>query len=267
MNRRIYWCCTKLADWIRGTPKPRAATAREWFAWKRKAKANHPWRFWFAETFLSEAQRFLSWPFDKLRHLKNYINNRWFLRTHSLTAHPRDIEPGSWCDFGNRMLPCLFNELVDFVEVEKAWFFCAWNDEEKKKYGAPQGFLAFGKWRSPEAGLAYLDWASSLKSEDGTELTEQALAAIETKKLYLWWKEERPKRPSPDDASGYSDLFNARLKKGDDEFDLFGRERSEEEEAKIHLAIDATRKIEARYDAEDEKMMIRLIKLRNHLWT
>jgi hypothetical protein len=33
---------------------------------------------------------------------------------------------------GNRFLPCLFNELVDFVEIEQAWHHCVWSDEAKK---------------------------------------------------------------------------------------------------------------------------------------
>lgn len=39
--------------------------------------------------------------------------------------------------------------------------------------------------------------------------TSQAFAAMETVELYKWWKEVRPKRLDPMDASGLSDYYQA----------------------------------------------------------
>ena len=116
-----YWSCTPFADWLRGTKKLGAGTAEQWDDWTTAAQMKHNFRYWLAEEALGHIQDFVTWPVRKLYDIKYYINNRWVSRTHSLTAHPRDIKPGQWQDVGNRFLPCLFNELVDFVEIESAW--------------------------------------------------------------------------------------------------------------------------------------------------
>jgi len=154
--RANYWSCSRFADWLRGTPKLSAGTGKEWRQWRRAAKDAHPIRFWIVEEGLDYAQNFINWPADRFHDIRYYINNRWVSHTHRLTAHPRDIKPGSWCDVGNRFLPCLFNELVDFVEIEQSWHHVLWSDEERKKYEVPwwrRGFLRWRTWRCPEAGL------------------------------------------------------------------------------------------------------------------
>jgi hypothetical protein len=103
---------------------------------------------------------------DKIYAIKYYINNRWVSRTHSLTAHQRDIKPGQWCDVGNRFLPCLFNELVDFVEIELAWWHIVWDEEARKKFKSPwyaTGWFRWRTWRNPECGLANLEWQRNLR--------------------------------------------------------------------------------------------------------
>ena len=273
-----YWSCSKFADWLRGTPKLNAGTGREWRDWKRAAKESHPIRYWIVEEGLDYLQDFVTWPERKLNDIRYYINNRWVSRTNSLTAHPKDIRPGQWCDVGNRFLPCLFNELVDFVEIEQAWHYVAWNSEEQKKYSVPwyrRGWLRWRTWRCPEAGLEYLRWASGLKIDDSMgvqpgeegygEPTYQAKAAKEILELYTWWKEVYPKRPDVHDASGWTAYCEMRRGKGYDFLDLEDKTPEEAEQCKI--ALDKTREIEESYEKEDEEMMIRLIKIRQSLWT
>jgi hypothetical protein len=107
-------------------------TSEEWDNWTTAAQMKHNFRYWLAEEGLSYLQDFVTWPVRKIYDVKYYINNRWVTRTHALTAHPRDIKPGAWCDVGNRFLPCLFNELVDFVETESAWSHIAWGSKEDR---------------------------------------------------------------------------------------------------------------------------------------
>ena len=141
-----YWSCTKFADWIRGTQKLKMGTGQEWDEWNETVEKKHPIRYWIAENALDAIQDFITFPVRKIYDAKYYINNRWVTRTNSLTAHARDIRPGSWCDVGNRFLPCLFNELVDFVEVELAWWHIAWADKDaREKYKTP--FWAHGWFR------------------------------------------------------------------------------------------------------------------------
>lgn len=275
-QRSTYWSCTKFADWVRGTPKPSSETAKGWSSWRKTARATHSFRFWLAEEGLDKIQSFIWWPVDKLYSVKYYINNRWVTKSHQLTAHPSDVKPGQWCDLTSRILYCLFNELVDFVEVEQAWCYIAWDTAAREKFKAPwwsYGWFRWRTWRSPEAGLAYLDWASSLKLDDEWvkdtdpeygKPTNQALAAQEIKALYLWWK-DRPNRPDPYEASGWNAVCDRRRSKDPDDF--LCSDDTDEERAESKSTLDICNDMEAKYEAEDEEMLIRLIKIRNHLWT
>ena len=275
--RSNYWSCSKFADWIRGTNKLSAATSEEWDEWRTTAQMKHNFRYWVAEEALDAVQNFVNYPMDKLNDIRYYINNRFISKSHALTADPRDIRPGSWCDVGNRFLPCLFKELVDFVEVEQAWHYCMWNDEERKKFNVPwyrSGWLRLRTWRCPEAGLEYLKWASTLTNEEfldddkksEAEPTYQANAAKEIIELYTWWTVTYRNRPDPYEASGWTAACEAsRIANG-------GRlSFSAEKDPVIKKASDKAhkllQKIEAAYEKEDEAMMIRLIKIRQSLWT
>jgi len=272
-----YWSCTKFADWIRGTPKLEAGTSDEWEDWRVSAQSAHPIRNWIAEEALDYVQDFVTWPVRKIYDAKYYVNNRWVTRTHSLTAHRNDIRPGNWCDVGNRFLPCLFNELVDFVEIETAWSCVAWGSEEDaKKYNVPfyaKGWFRWRTWRCPQAGLDHLDWAMTLTNEEWlpeeekhkAELTHQAKAAREIKELYTWWKEVYPNRPDPHEASGWTEYCERTRELNDGR--LFGSKTTPELKRLSNKAHKLLQKIEKQYEQEDEAMMIRLIKIRNSLWT
>ncbi len=276
-QRSNYWSCSKFADWVRGKPKLSAGTSDQWHEWENEAKRYHPVRYWIAEEALDAIQNFIWWPVDKIYDVKYYINNRWVTRTHSLTAHPRDIKPGQWQDVGNRFLPCLFNELVDFVEIEQAWSHIAWGSkEDKAKYKAPfwsTGWFRWRTWRCPQAGLDHLDWAMTLTNTDWCgpdhpeygKPTGQAIRAKEIKELYIWWKEVYPKRPDPHDASGWSDYCEAKRVLNDGR--LFGGKDTPELKKQGDKALKLSQKIEKQYEKEDTEMMIRLIKARDSLWT
>lgn len=274
--RSNYWSCSKFADWVRGTPKLKAATSDGWHEWEVEAKRYNPVRYWIAEEALDAIQNFIWWPIDRIYDVKYYINNRWVTRTHSLTAHPRDIKPGQWQDVGNRFLPCLFNELVDFVEIETAWSHIAWNEAERGKYKVPfwaYGWFRWRTWRCPQAGLDHLDWAMTLTNEEWleegekhkVEPTGQAIRAREIKELYLWWTTVYPNRPDPYEASGWSAYCDA--KRDLNEGKLFGSKETAELRKQGDKALKLSHKIEQQYAKEDEAMMIRLIKARDSLWT
>ena len=283
--RKNYWSCSPFADWLRGTPKPGAQTGLGWAQWRKASKEKNPIRYWMAEEGLDYIQSFLWWPIDRVYSVKYYINNRWVTRTHCLTAHPRDLPRGEWRDVGNRFLPCLFNELVDFVEIELAWANFRWDEQARQKHKVPwwaNGWWRIRIYRNPAAGLDYLDWSSKLvKNEDWGlnpgdpeygEPTHQALGAIETLALYKWWKEVYPNRPDPHDISGWTShckLIRDRARsEGFDEFTMMGSEyNTEEEDQRSTKALDLSNKIEEEYKQEDEAMMVRLIKIRDYLWT
>jgi len=276
--RSHYWTCSKFADWVRGTPKGGAKTSDGWNEWQDEAKKYNAIRYWLAEEGLDYAQKIVFWIPDTLYSIKYYINNRWVTRTHSLTAHARDIKPGTWSDVGHRFLPCLFNELQDFVEVELAWWHIAWNSEDRSKYNVPfwaTGWFRWRSWRCPQAGLDNLDWQRQLTwdqefpdQELGDKVskpTPQAIKAQEILDLYNWWIQTYRNRPDPHEASGWSAYCDATRDLNDGR--LFGSKKTPELEKMSKVAMKKLHKIEADYEKEDEAMMIRLIKVRHGLWT
>lgn len=277
--RTHYWTCSKFADWVRGTPKLAAGTSEEWDNWHTLAGQSRL-RYWLAEEGLDILQKIVFWPTDKIYSMKYYINNRWVSKTHALTAHPRDIKPGTWHDVGNRFLPCLFNELQDFVEVELAWWHLAWNEEGRAKYKAPWwrfGWWNLRMWRCPQAGLDNLEWQRNLKYDNeypGMDVEEkhkgkptpQAVNAQEILDLYTWWTQTYRNRPEPMEASGWSAYCEAeRLANGGRL--RFNGDKSPELAKMSKAAMKKLQKIEDDYEKEDEQMMIRLIKVRQGLWT
>jgi hypothetical protein len=279
MSRPHYWSCSKFADWVRGTPKLKAGTSEQWNEWDRKAQGYSRVRYWLAEEGLDYVSNVVYFIPDKLYDLKYYINNRFVTRTNALTAHPRDIRPGHWCDVGNRFLPCLFNELVDFVEIELAWWHIAWSDkDEKEKYKAPfwaTGWFRWRTWRCPQAGLDNLEWQRQLRwTEDEVgadhkglgELTPQAVKAQEILDLYTWWTTTYRNRPDPYEASGWTAACEAQREANGGKLSWGIPKNSilKKQSDKAHKLL---QKIEADYEKEDEEMMIRLIKVRHGLWT
>lgn len=275
-----YWSCSKLADAIRGTAKPNWATCEEWDYWDAKAKESHPFRYWFVETGLDAIQKFVRWPIDTIYDIKYYCLNRWVTNTHQLTASAKDIKRGEWCDVGYRFLPCLFNELVDFVEVEIASHQLLWLDEEEsKKYKPPfwsTGFFKTRTWRSAELGMNHLKWASELTydsdmgfdetHENYGKPTPQALGAMEIIALYIWWKFTYPARQDAEIISGLHDYHEARSAENGGRLN-FSSSKTPEERAHLKMLLAENERIEQMYRDEDTEMMIRLIKVRDSLWT
>jgi hypothetical protein len=277
--RNHYWTCSKFADWVRGTKKLSAGTSEEWDEWTTTAQMRHNFRYWLAEEGLDILQRIVYWPTDKLYSIKYYVNNRFITRTHALTASARDIKPGEWRDVGNRFLPCLFNELVDFVELELAWWHLAWSPEERPKYNMPWwavGWWRVRTWRCPQAGLDNLEWQRNLRHsvDDGWKEgdpnigkpTPQAVKAQEILDLYTWWTTTYRNRPDAYDASGWTAACEAqRLANGGKiSWNTPKDPVLKKAQDKAHKLL---QKIEADYEKEDEAMMIRLIKVRHGLWT
>lgn len=236
--RSRYWCSSRLADWIRGTAKPKAASLEDWEAWEVAAKAAHPFRFRLAETALDAIQNAVYWPIDAWRAIRWYCRNRFIDKTHYLRT---GLAPGCYHDFETRLLHGMFEALVDFVEKELA--------SKQAAYAENRNF----RGRSRALGMARLEWEASLKldascgvGEDDKEFgqpTNQAIAAVETRALYEWWKDTRPNRKDP-----YEEFS-----------ELSAREFAREHGAAAYQA-------ERDFAKEDEAMMIRLVKLREGLW-
>ena len=259
-----YWSCTKFADWIRGTSKIPSGTEKEWRVWENIAKQKRT-RYWLAEEGLDYLQNIIYWSKNHLRKVRHYIVNRWIFKTHALTS---SLKRGQWYEFDTRLMNSTFDSLVDFVEIELAWFHMACSGEDYKKYKAPwyHAICFFKTSRNPESGLDYLKWAVSLRHNedwinksdpDFGKPTNQALAAQETIALYKWWKEVRPIRQDPMDASGWSeycDKKRAKAHESDLILPVLGEEETEEEKERAHQILALCHKIESAQDDEDTEM-------------
>jgi hypothetical protein len=279
MMRSRYWSHGKFAKWIintfGGVQCLKSGTSEEWSAWRKEAK-KAKFSYWFTEKFLSRLQNIVNWPNDKLTDIRHYLYNRFMSKSHYLRT---GLEPGAYHGVDTRLLHGMFEELVTFIEVEKAWMMVVWNKETAKKYKAPYG-LRWKEWRCPQAGLDHLAWEINLKHDDewvdkGDPIygqpTSQAIAAQAQLELYNWWKTIRPARPDPYDASGWSkycdDMRKKRMVDGDDDILSFLSDRTDEEQAMSKCAATRCEEIEKQYDDEDTNMMCKLVQIRKSLWT
>lgn len=181
--RKNYWSNTKLAEYILGIEKIKCGTAQEWDEWETLAK-QQGYRYWIAEVGLDKLQNIIYFPVDRFYDVKHYIINRFITKTHALTATKTHIKRGSYCELDTRMLNCLFDALVDFVEIECAYFNYYFMDEDKKKLYNIPFYASFFNIRYPQLGIDYLKWSATL-----TELSNhQAEAAKTVLELYYWWK-------------------------------------------------------------------------------
>jgi len=280
--RAHYWSNSKFADWIRrkfGAPtKLKCGTSEEWHEWGRESQAKHGIVHWIADTFLDKLQDFFNWPLDKLDDIRTYCRNRFIDKLHYA---PTRLEAGKWHETDTRMLHANFELLVDFIEVEKA-HMALWSDSSKPRpWWRKFRLTSWAPFRSKELGMEYLQWEASLaKNEDWVskddptygQPTPQAEAAKEQIALYTWWKEVRPARPDPMDASGltahYEQRRNDAKAEGDESmWAIFNRDKSDDDRANWKEMSDKCHALEQQYDDEDTEMLIRLIKIRHHLWT
>ena len=275
-----YWTCSRFADWLRGSPKPGAATSEGWDAWYAEAEAKYPVRYWIAEEGLHKLQDFVTWPTRKISDIRNYVTNRYVSKTHALTS---TLAVGQWYEFETRVLYCMFGALANYIEIEEAWSYVCWGDDERKaKYKSTRRFW-WNEWRCPEAGVDRLKWAASLvndkdmgvaeDSPDYGKPTNQALHAQEILDLYTWWTVTRPARPDPWEVSGWNALHAAR----NAELGFNGNTKSKRRALRSKRTPEYKKesancfalmgKIEAKYEKEDDQMLIRLIKARKGMWT
>jgi hypothetical protein len=248
-NRIHHWSCSKFADLIRGQKKPYALEWGKWDEWDKEQKKIRPWRFWLSDTVLPKIQNIVYFPYDAYNTVKTYIRNRYFDKIHYLKT---GLKPGGYYDFDTRILHGLFNELVDFVEIELS-HLSKWSTNKKYK---------FKNGRCIEAAYDYFDWSTNLKYDEsyGTSkedehygrLTDQAKNMRKVKKLYEWWKNTRPNRVNP-----YSDP-----QLGDIE-DICDNKKHKNKKKLYEQAYQK----EIDQQNEDTKMLIELIKIRDSLWT
>lgn len=242
------------ANWFKMFP-PDSATAEEWEIFEQNCKTKFPIRYWLNEEFIPSTWDYVKNSVvtfgDKLRH---YIVER---------LHMINIKlPPGYYGVETRILFGMFSLLVDFVEQECGWM----NEISQKDRG-----LTKKKWYerftpfkgSREQGLQYLDWEIGLAKQKTKDIgeksvnTSQSENAKKVKELYLWWKDERPKREDP-----YKKMEDPSFERGKSLSDWLSKDDPKREEI-----LKEVYELEKKYNDEDTKMLTELIKIRNSLWT
>lgn len=254
--------------------KPYALPWGGWDDWEAEVKKKQPIGFFLTETFPDWLELPARKILDPIYDVKYYLRNRFVTKTHVLDT---GLEKGKWHEFDRRILYGLFNELVDFIEIEQAWHTVMWDSEKRKKYKTPKlhnfRFLRWSQWRCPEAGIDYYRWSMGLDDENlqaHDRNPGQAEYAREVVALYTWWNEVYLKRPDDAyEAVGYYEY----VRQLDDKY---GREKSNPfnnsnytpaERARRDQLSDEAHKLEEEWYQEENDMLIRLIKIRRNLWT
>jgi hypothetical protein len=242
--------------------KPYALGFKEWDKWHEKTKSARPVAYFLSETlpgFCKDVSEIITDPIHKTRY---WIRTRTVDKYHVIKT---GLAPG-YQDAGTRILHGNFSLLVDYVEVELAWMNVVFDKEKFKKVPWwSKGWLRFKSFRNKELGLDHLRWEMTLDSPSvpaSDRNPVQAARAKEVWELYHWWKHIRPTRPDPHDASGWSEWCESKPFS-----DLLDDEKTPEEQTKVRNMINRSREIEEKYSQEDEDMLIRLIKIRESLWT
>jgi hypothetical protein len=248
-----------------GIKKPISTDIDGWDDYEQHTKSTAPLVCWIGDAAWPKIKKFVSYPYSKLCDLRYWIYNGFISKSHCMTS---DLEFGTHHEIDTRILHSSFQTLVDFIEIEKAWMHCLWNDEARKKFLRPWWcnvyILRLKRWRCPEAGLAHLQWEIDAAPESQAESAKEQLA------LYDWWKNRSKRRDPwsiPTEVSReldaiYSDLglnwmFPSRKNSRVDEVHV----------KRYQEALDMATALEEQYEKEDDKMLLRLIKIRRHLWT
>jgi len=240
----------------------KAKTAKGWHTWECEKRKNK-FAFFMSDTLPDKFNDIFYWPFVRVsRKLKTLWQGHPSIKITSLDKGYAEVD--------SKMLYGMFQLLVDFVEIENAHMMI-WSDSRLKQ---PKWYTTlFKEWRDPSLGIEYCKWGANLDNPNNADNnpinTRQAEAAREILKLYNWWVNVRPNRLDPSDASGYSAHFNTRAAKTkqEDGFDSIWASFISERDAALTTILDETNRIEQKYTDEDTAMLIRLITVRQNLWT
>lgn len=241
-NRYSYWSDTRFSNWLLSKvsiKKPKVADSKGWNDWTAESQQKSPFMYKLVDEWFDKAQDIVMFPYDVYCNVSRYLKNRYVTKTHLIGT---GLEVGLWHEVDTCMLHGMFTLLVDFVEVQKSHMWQISMDGLQNRK------------RSREYGLAYLDWEMTLEHE------RQASRAREIRDLYIWWKDVRYVREDAYIISGWSDYCDKH-----DGIVLF--DRNEEERTESRKLIDIVSSIEEKYQQEDTDMLIKLVEIRESLWT
>lgn len=241
---------------------PSALTGKGWNYFDREFKQNAPIRYYLDRTFPRKFIYPVKW---KIAAIRAWFRYRIIDVYHTLKT---GLEPGYYLP-GTQMLHVNFNLLKDFVEVEVSYNSLAWNETHKSTWCEKHMpfYRAFRPFRNPQPGIEHLEWASTLDDPALPPLEQsvrQAQNAREVLFLYRWWVIDRPAR---------QEIPHLRRRNADDDsiFSMFDTEDDDEDQKTFNLArfenMEARSKQTEEWAVEDTEMLVRLMKVRDGMWT
>lgn len=243
---------TQIHAWAHYNP-PGALTGPGWSAFDREFKKIAPIRYWYQHNFKDATVRpikrihlaITEWIYCHLQHRYHIVKT--------------GLKPG-YQELDNIMLYANFNLLKDYVECEVSLQTAYCRPEESAKLGWKREYIPFYNsifpYRNPELGLSHLKWIIEDSIKHSVVKDERAVEIIE---LYNWWTvtrmgrvEIKPVYPGVIDPN---DIFG-------NDIDVTTKEYATYKE----MAAAAHDQYDNWYD-EDTEYLVRLMKIRRHLWT
>lgn len=244
--------------------KPYALGFDEWDEWYADLKAKQPVAYFITESFPDFIETVYAKSFGKLHEFRYWVRIRFMDKYHVVKT---TLNPNQYHGADEIMLHANFQILVDFVEIELAHMQVSFSNKDNK-YKKIR--TIFGSRRNPEAGLDHLKWESNLDAaelEPHERSDAQARIAREKLALYLWWTKARPARKDVHEESGWSAICDEVDKKYGGGFSRKWEAKDPELKKRYDEALDTCHELENSRRQEDEDMLIRLIKIRENLWT
>ena len=213
---------------------PGSMSYHSWTSFREEFKEKAPVRYWFRHTLRSLVRRKIV---VKYNNMKYWVRYRTYDKYHIVKT---GLKP-SYYEKDYILLHSNFNLLKEYVEVDLSWkeYTCSsehLKDANWKRKHIPF-YNLFTTYRRPDLGIQRLEWEATL-DDPSLPLHErspnQAVAAREILELYRWWVNDYP---------GYdSTIFSQKTSK------LSSAVRQQY----LHIETD---------------MLVRLMKVRKHMWT
>lgn len=245
----------KFIKWMAFNP-PTALSWDGWDDFRKNFKQKAPIRYFIANILIENIRK----PFIRIKYKFSDLRSR--LRRFDRVQ--TDLKPGYY-DVDTRMLHACFSLLTDYVEIECAWMEVVFDKEKLAQFLGPRRFIPrlFRRGiRSRKYGMQHLHWETTLADanlDPNEQCPGQADEAEKIIVLYTWWKDIRPNRveiEAPNKGEIGLEILSDRWKKDNPEMSKKMSQWSKDSSAQ-----------DDKWDAEDTKMLIELMKIRKGLWT
>ena len=232
----------------KGNGADKARSSEDWGAWKNEMKEKYPIRYFLNQDF----EATFIWPWSmRLQRVQEWVKYRTTRRYHIVST---GMKPG-YSDVTEKMLHVNFNMLKDFVEIEKAQMF--------NVFGANDVY----KHNDKNAGIAHLLWEMSLEPDEYNGTEQQAKNAREIYDLYNWWTNIRPLRVDSFETPEHKAYWKLRNDIYGSDCFFCGDKDTPELKKLQKVAYELSDTLDKQYSKEDEDNLIRLMKIRQSLWT